>query len=307
MKVYEFSYESSDGTVIHAYKWVADNEKAVVQITHGAVEHAMRYDDFARALAERGCSVYASDIRGHGKTAGCPENVGYFSDKKGGFDAAVDDTYALTKKIKEENPGLKVFLLGHSMGSLIARVYAARYGNDLSGVMLTGTGRVNPLLIAVVRALAKCIIILRGRRHKSPFLHSLIFGTLNRPFKSETKSAFICSDKAVVDAYLADEYCGNTSTAEFVSELLRGTRDATKKETFEKYPKELPLFIGSGEFDSMGGKNLKAVKKDAADFEKAGVVDMTFHIYEGMRHEILNEKQKKKVYADIIEWIDRRA
>ena len=306
MKTRVFSYEASDGTVIHSYQWAVDAPKAVVQIVHGAVEHAMRYDDFARTLADHGYSVYASDIRGHGRTAGDPGGVAHFSDRKGGFALAVEEAHTLTNMIKEENPGLKVFLLGHSMGSLITRVYASRYGSKIDGVMLTGTGRVNPVLIAIVRFLAKCHAVMFGRRSKSPFLHSLVFGTLNQPFNKESESAFICSDETVVAKYLADEYCGNTCSAGFVDDLLWGTRTAAKRETFSRYPKGLPLFMGSGEFDTMGGTRLKAVKQDAADYKKAGVEDMTFKIYPGMRHEILNEKQKDVVYKDIMDWLDER-
>ena len=304
MKSSEFSYQSADGTAIHVYQWAADDPKAVVQIAHGAIEHAGRYADFAQALAARGFAVYADDHRGHGRTAGTAENAAYFSDGRGGFSLAVDDLHALTQRIKAEKPGLKVFLLGHSMGSLMARVYAARYGADIDGLVLTGTGRVSPVLIGIVRGLAKIEILFLGRRHRSPLLHKLVFGTLNRPFKGDTGSEFICSDLEVVRAYADDEFCGNMASAEFVDQLLWGTREAARKRTFDRYPKELPLFIGAGEFDTMGGGKLAAVRKDVADFKAAGVQDMVLHVYDGMRHEILNETDKQKVYADIIAWME---
>jgi alpha-beta hydrolase superfamily lysophospholipase len=188
----------------------------------------------------------------------------------------------------------------------MARVYASRYGSQLKGLVLTGTGRANALLIALVRSMARVTMALRGRRHRTPFLHSLVFGTLNKPFKGETGSEFICSDEAVVKAYAADPYCGNLSTTEFIYEMLGGTRAAALKQTFARYPKDLPLFIGAGEFDSMGGSQLKAVKQDVADYNKVGVVDFQFKVYEGMRHEILNEKDKQRVYDDIIAWLEAR-
>ena len=297
----EFFFKSQDGTEVFVYKWEAKKPKAVVQIAHGAIEHALRYEDFAKALASQGFTVYANDHRGHGKTAQDKDNVGYYSDEKGGFGLAVQDMYALTQTIKKENPGLPVILYGHRMGSLMCRVYAAKYGNELKGLILTGTGRVNVVLIGIVRFLAKAHMLLLGRKSKSKFLHTLVFGTLNKPFKGDTGSEFICTDKAVVDAYVADDFCGNTVTAEFVYELLGGTKQAAEKETFESIPKDLPIFVGAGEFDTMDGKNLIAVKKDVADFSVSN--DVTFKIYENMRHEILNEKDKQVVYADIIEWI----
>ncbi len=302
----EFPFSSSDGTDIYAYGWVPDAPVAALQVAHGAVEHALRYDAFARYLASSGFAVYANDHRGHGRSAGDPANVAYLPDKKGGFMQAVDDMHTLTAKIKDAHPGLPLFLLGHSMGSLMARVYAARYGRELAGLLLTGTGRVSPALIALVRGMAKAINALCGRAHKSPLSHALVFGTLNRPFKDSSGVAFICTDAAVVQAYEADPYCGNTSTAAFIDELLLGTRAAFKKETFENTPKDLPLFIGAGEFDSMGGPGLKQVKKDVADYQKAGVADLEFRIYEGMRHEILNETHKQRVYDDMLTWLNKR-
>ncbi len=276
-----------------------------MQIAHGAIEHALRYSHFASVLAAHGFTVYAGDHRGHGKTAGTTPNTAYFSDGKGGFSLAVDDMYTLTQRIKKEHPEQKLYLLGHSMGSLMARIYAARYGDAIDGLVLTGTGHVSPVLIGIVRGLAKLMMLTCGRRHRSPLLQTLVFGTLNRPFGGETGSEFICSDPEVVRAYAADPFCGNPVSAEFVNQLLWGTRQAAKAKTFAAYPKELPLFVGAGQFDTMGGKNLSAVKKDVADFKKAGAADVMFQIYDGMRHEILNETEKQTVYNDIIGWIER--
>lgn len=307
MNPIKFCLSTADGTVLQVYKWESDNPKAALQIVHGAAEHAMRYHDFAQVLAKSGYTVYVADHRGHGATAGKPENAGYFSDSSGGFSLVVDDIHKISELIRGENPGKPVFLLGHSMGSLLCRVCAARYREGLSGVILTGTGRVSTPLIAAVRLLARYVMAFYGRRHVSPFLHNLVFGTLNKPFKGEYGCEFICTDEAVIKAYADDEYCGNTSTAEFVFELLGGTRAAAAKKTIDGFPKSVPLLIASGEFDSMGGSGLSAVKKDVAAYRKAGVEDIKFIIYEGMRHEILNEKQKQAVYDDILSWLDSKA
>ncbi len=302
----EFTYAAKDGSNICAYRWDAADPGAIVLIVHGAVEHAQRYDDFASALCKNGFTVYAPDLRGHGKTAGSPENVPYFSDANKAYDLVLEDIHILSEMIKKENKDIPVFLFGHSMGSFFARVYTARYGKELSGLLLTGTGRDVPLLLSAGRILAKLQMRVYGRKHRSPFLDALVFGKLDKPFKSEGRSSFICSDRAVVEAYRADEYCGNISTPEFVYELLSVLRTGFKTKTFESCPKDLPIFIGSGEFDSVGGKNLSGVKKDVEAYRKAGVADVEFHTYEGMRHEILNEKGKQNVYNDIISWINSK-
>ena len=124
---------TSESAEISVYRWVPDDPCAAVLISHGAVEHARRYDGFARFLASHGFAVYANDHRGHGRTAGLPENVAYLGETGGGFLQMVEDMHCLTLRIKSDLPGLPVFLLGHSMGSLIARVYAAKYGSELAG------------------------------------------------------------------------------------------------------------------------------------------------------------------------------
>lgn len=302
----EFTFAAKDGANIYAYRWDAAQPKAAVLIVHGVVEHARRYDDFASVLAKNGFTVYAFDLRGHGKTAGSPENVAHISDGYKGYSLIIDDIHTLFELIKQEHKDLPVFLLGHSMGSFISRVYTARYGKELKGLVLTGTGRDNPLLLSIGKLLARFQMSIYGRKHRSPFLNSLAFGKLDKPFKGEGASCFICSDKSVLEAYRADEYCGNIATPELIFELSGVLRTGFKKKTFESCPNDLPIFMGSGELDSVGGKNLSGVKKDVEAYKKAGVTDVEFHFYEGMRHEILNEKGKQRVYNDIIGWLDSK-
>jgi alpha-beta hydrolase superfamily lysophospholipase len=131
---------------------------------------------------------------------------------------------------------------------------------------------------------------------------------LNGPFKTEgrTGNEFLSADPEVVAAYTADEFCGTALSAEFFHELLWGTRAAASARVIGGFPKMLPLFVGAGEFDTLGGEGLGMVKKDVARYEKAGVKDVEPHIYEGMRHEILNEKNKQRVYDDMLAWLEKR-
>ena len=300
------SLTMEDGEKVFCYKWLPKINappKAAIQIAHGMAEHAKRYDRFARLLVDSGFCVYANDHRGHGNTAGLSGKVGHFADENG-WNLAVKDMHAITCFIKGQYPGLPIFLFGHSMGSHMSRLYAAKHGGEIDGLLLTGTGRVNNVLISIVRAFAKVQMVVLGRKHKSPLLNTLVFGTLNQPFKGDKGCEFISTDQAVIDAYEKDEYCGNTITPEFVYELFWCIKQAIKKETFAATPNDIPIYIGAGEFDTMGGKELAAVKKDVADFCEHS--DVTFKIYENMRHEILNEKNKQVVYKDIIEWLGAR-
>ncbi|MCK5566343.1 MAG: alpha/beta hydrolase, partial [Actinomycetia bacterium] len=106
METETFSFKTEDGVNISAYKWLPDNKsniKGVVQISHGMAEHAVRYENFAGALTKAGYTVYANDHRGHGKTAGSLDNVGYFASNNG-WDLVVSDMYELNKIISNNHP-----------------------------------------------------------------------------------------------------------------------------------------------------------------------------------------------------------
>ncbi len=302
----EFSFVSSDGVTVAAYKWEAQKPIALLQIVHGSVEYAMRYDAFARALCEHGITVYAEDHLGHGKTAESDDYVGHISDSKGAFLKIVEDMHTLDQRMREENPGLPVFMYGHSMGSMLARLYAAKYGKTLNGVVLTGVGGRSAAFLTGMIATARCAMILRGGRYRLAMLNNMYNNVLSGPFGKERPHEFISSDPAVVEAYNADPRCGNALSAEFFREMLWGTRESASKKVIGGFPKDLPLFVGAGEFDTAGGgEGLKDVRRHVALYEKAGVSDLTFKVYSGMRHEILNEKNKQQVWDDITSWLNK--
>ncbi|MGL6173437.1 MAG: alpha/beta fold hydrolase, partial [Cellulosilyticaceae bacterium] len=141
MKKTEFTLQAlMDKHEIYTYKWESTNEpKAIIQIIHGAGEYANRYDTFAKALVQRGFVVYAHDHRGHGKSVKNDEVFGYFGEKDG-FQLLVKDTYEVTKHIKQEYPSKKLIILGHSMGSFVARYFSILYSNEIDGLIIVGTG-----------------------------------------------------------------------------------------------------------------------------------------------------------------------
>ena len=122
MKNAHFTFDSHDGKKIFVYKWLPDNcvdddkageqknkPKAALHIFHGMGEHAERYDELAGILTDAGFAVYASDQRGHGKTAGSVEKLGHYADNNGWF-IVLDDLKMLTGIIEKENPGINIFI-----------------------------------------------------------------------------------------------------------------------------------------------------------------------------------------------------
>ncbi len=294
---------ASDGTGLHTHRWLPDGEaKAVVQVSHGMAEHSGRYARLAEALTAAGYAVYAHDHRGHGTTASTADH-GYFADQDG-WATVVADVRAVTRFAQEEHPGLPVFLLGHSMGSLITRDYVIEDSRDLAGLVLSGTagdpGPIGKVGIGIAAAESR----LRGRRHVSTVLDKLTFGKYNAPYTpGRTDFDWLSRDDAEVDLYVADPQCGNTFTSGFFSDLFAGVQGINDKRKVARVRRDLPILLVAGDQDPVGdnGRGPRAVREQYA---AAGVIDTTVTLYPGARHEVFNETNRDEVTADVIRWLD---
>lgn len=307
MKSEHFTFKTSDGIQVFVYKWLPDNPsavKAAVQIAHGMAEHAARYERFADALTGAGYAIYANDHRGHGKTAGTQENVGYFADENG-WERVVSDMHALTGIIKKEIPDKPVLLFGHSMGSFLSRHYAMLYTKELSGLVLSGTGGDPGALGKAGLFIARMEAKIRGRKAKSEIMNKLSFGAFNNAFKpNRTDYDWLSRDNAEVDKYINDPWCGAVFTAGFFCDMLNGLAFINKKENIEKISKNLPVYIFSGAKDPVGA-NTKGVTQVYNSLKDMGLGDVTLKFYEEGRHESLNEINRDEVYKDVMAWLDK--
>lgn len=308
MKSETFTFQADDGAEIFVNKWTPDDEaavKAVVQISHGMAEHSGRYARFARALVYEGYAVYANDHRGHGQTAGSLENVGYFADENG-YKLVVEDMRSLTRIIKKAYPDAPVFLFGHSMGSILSRSYILSHAAEIKGVILSGSGGDPGLLGKIGMLIAKLEIRRKGKKYRSPLLTKLSFGAFNKSFKpNRTEFDWLSRDAVEVDKYVEDPYCGGMFTAGFFFDLLTGVDEVNNPNNIRKVPADLPIYILSGDKDPVG-KDGKDIRRLCDAFKKAGVRDVDIRLYEGGRHEMLNETNRNEVHREVIEWLDRR-
>lgn len=306
MEPVSFTFQSADNTMIFVNKWMAANQPVgIVQIAHGMAEHSKRYGELAKALANEGYTVYANDHRGHGQTAGNKENLGFLADENG-WELVVDDMYQLTQIIKKEHPDLPVFLFGHSMGSFLSRRYMQKYGHDLSGVILSGTGADQGVLSSIAIGIAKLEIWIRGKKARSRLLNFLSFGNFNKRFKpNRTPFDWLSRDEREVDKYIQDPYCGEIATAGFFYDLLTGIKHLDRPDRIGQIPKDLPIFLLSGDQDPVG-LYTKGVLKTYSNLKKAGIQDISYKFYKGGRHEMLNETNREEVYQDIIDWLKAR-
>jgi len=307
MKNDTFTFKSSDGIQIFVYKWLPDDAssvKGVIQIAHGMAEHAARYERFAGALTKAGYAVYANDHRGHGKTAGSQEHVGYFADENG-WEKVVDDLHVLTGIIKKEFPGKPFFLFGHSMGSFLSRHYSMLYGNELTGLILSGTGGDPGPIGKIGLFIAKMEARLRGKRAKSDMMNKLSFGAFNNAFKpNRTEYDWLSRDNAEVDKYIHDPWCGAVFTAGFFCDMLSGLGFINRKENIMKMPKILPIYLFSGAKDPVGA-NTKGVTQVYNALRSVGISDVTLKFYADGRHEMLNEINREEVFGDVAGWLSK--
>ena len=276
--------------------------KGVVQISHGMAEYSNRYSRFALELCKAGYAVFISDHVGHGSSVENKEMLGFFGEENG-EETFIDDLKALTDIAKSEYPNLPFFMLGHGMGSLIARKYTAKYGYLLDGVIYSGTSGENPAL-GVGILLANTMIKQNGPMHRSEVLDTIAFGSYNRKTQKRTECDWATRDEAEVDKFIADELCGYKYTVSGMKVLFTTLKQVTTRRWYNTIPLSMPIFLISGSKDPVGdyGKGVKEVYKN---LKKTGHKNVSMKLYEEARHEILNEINRDEVYKDIIEWLDK--
>jgi len=300
----EGRFTSSDkkNTIAYYIYTPTQQPRAVFQIAHGMVEHFGRYAEFAEYLACRGIVVCGNDHLGHGHSAASDDDLGYF----GGADAdvIVDDMLALHDIMRQKYRRLPYILLGHSMGSFLARSFIVKYGDRLDGAVICGTGGTNKRLGFGI-FMSSLIAALRGGRYRSKFLFSQSNGGLNNAFKNEHESAWLTKDTALTESVRDDKYCHFIFTASAYNALFKLYKSVSGEEWAALVPKSLPIFIISGENDPLGGGDGSGPREVYELLRDAEVNDVELKLYKNDRHEILNETDRADVYADVSEFIGR--
>lgn len=295
-------YSSAGAGLIRARTWEPEcAPMGIVQIVHGIVEHVERYDDFARYLNSLGYIVVAEDHMGHGKSGGNDCTRGYFY---GGWFAAVDDTYRLMRDTMEQYPEIPYILLGHSMGSFIARSILIKYPQcGISGCVLSGTGWMSEFVLKAGLQICKMNCKLFDETQPNEQLQNLAFGTYNSKVeRPRTAYDWLNRDPKAVDAYMEDPNCGFVASGGLMRDMMTGMLFNQKKRNLINMRKDLPVFFVAGGEDPVGdyGKGVRAAEEA---FKKAGMLNLSCKIYPLCRHEILNEINNMEVYKDISDWI----
>ena len=311
MKNEVFTFLSKDGkTNIHAVKWIPDSGeyKAILQITHGMIEYIERYEPFAKFMTENGYMVVGHDHLGHGESVNTKEDLGFFADVDSPSDYLIEDMHKLRTTIQKENPDVPYFMFGHSMGSYMLRKYLSVYNDNLRGAIICGTG-FSPEKVTKMGIMAtKLMKVFKGSHGRTKMLMDLTYDKYYKKFDmfgKDASNSWLTRDEEIVKKYYADPKCTYMFTVIGYVGLTEAVLYSCKQENVDKIPNKLPIFIVSGSDDPVGGCS-EGVMKVVNMFKESGKVDLTYKLYDGFRHEILNEIGKEQVYSDLLAWMNVR-
>lgn len=293
-----FEIKTTDNYIIHGTVYYPEGEiKGLFEIVHGMSEHKERYYPFMEYLASQGYIAVIHELRGHGKDIP-KEDFGYFGEKQ----ILVDDVNVVMNYLKEQYPNLDIILFGHSMGSLIARNYIQNYDDKIEKLILSGPPTYNPL-IGVAIVFAFLVKQTKGERYRSDFLNKISVGSYDKEYKKP--NSWLTTDYAVVEKYNQDELCGFIFTVNGFQSLFYLLENAYHKSAYQVKNLSLPILILGGSDDPVirGEKKFQHLQQFLT---KVGYQNIEVEYYPKMRHELLQEKEKEKVYQKIMTFIENR-
>lgn len=309
MTTQNYQFTSADGiSQIHGVRWIPDAAPiAVLQIVHGMVEYIERYREFAAYLNTQGFVVVGHDHIGHGHSVTSESELGLMHARHPS-DVMVEDTYTNYRLNKERYAGIPYFILGHSMGSYMTRKFLcvkSRQLDGLAGAIIMGTGTESALTTYGGLAIINVLAFLRSDDYRSEFLRKMLqykqFDNTGR----QPENSWLTKDVAIVRQYYASPLCTFGFSLSAYRGLVESTIYDNKQRNINRMRKDLPVLFVSGAEDPVGNWG-KGVRAAYDKFRKAGMQDLTIRIYPNDRHEILNETDRDKVYADIYHWMQER-
>ncbi len=299
----EMKLKTHDHSSLHLYVWdEVEKPIGIVQIVHGMSEHGARYNLFAETLNKAGYIALADDHRGFGKTALNKEGLGHIEPSDSVRKLVLDER-AVQLYAQENYPELPYFIFAHSMGSFIIRLFMAEFKTN--GIILCGSGLQPPLLLTAAKWISSQKIK-KNPSKRSEMLNKLAFWGYNRTYHEPSNFSWLTRDRNIQKAYEKDPFGGPiVGTTGFFHTLFTMIAASQAETAFTCVPANLPLLLLSGTEDPVGHYG-KDIPKLAVTLAKNGVSDVTYKLYEGARHELINETCKETVFVDIIRWLEAK-
>jgi alpha-beta hydrolase superfamily lysophospholipase len=304
MKEVRFKIDGKLGSTLAVFGIIPEKPKALLMIFHGMGEHKERYHHFATWMADKGYAVFAHDHRKHGQSIGEFEEVGMFNigDQ---WEYIIDDANYVVKEAKKRVPNVPVIVLGHSMGSMIARRYISKYTVSPKAAIIMGTLPIYHKAGAFAPSLIASIVGLFNKKNPSPFLAKLLNGPLLKSIDNPvTEFDWLTYNEKNIDAYIKDPLCGYAYTARFYKEFFKGIVFANQTDTISE-TRNIPILFISGKDDPVGNMG-EGVTDVFRLYKGHGFFDLTLELLEDMRHEVLNEKKRMTTYKTILKWMDSK-
>ena len=297
----DFTIESQfDGLELHVVVMEPDAAiRGVVQFAHGMAEHKERYFDFMKYLAAAGFVTVIHDHRGHGESLRSQEDLGFFYDATGG--ALVEDLHQIVLAVQEQFPQKPYILFGHSMGSLVARCYAKKYDSFLDKLLLCGSPSKNPF-IEIALWLTRQIEKKKGERHRSKLLQKLALGSFERVGERGLSNSWLCCNQEVVEEYNQNPLCGFNFTVNGYQSLFNLLKETYSSKGWSCEKLDLPIYFVAGAADPVI-RSPKAWQEAQSFMRKLGYTQVEGKLFDGLRHEILNELDRSPIFSDLLKWM----
>lgn len=275
---------------------------AVVQLVHGMCGCKDRFYPMMEYFARNGVASIASDLRGHGDSVKSVDDRGYFY--SGGYRALVDDIRVVSSWGRQEFSGVPFYLLGHSMGSMATRVYAKQDDSALSGLIVCGSPSKNPMSgFGQFLTGAMCLVGLDKSR--AGFLQDVTDAIYNKKFSAEGARAWACSNAQSRAEYKNMPQCNFKFTMNAANNMMKMMRDTYDLNGWSVKNPQMPiLFISGADDPCMISK--KHFLDSVQSMQRVGYENVSYSVYPKMRHEVLNEIDKHRVWGEILGFVKSR-
>ena len=270
------AFTSHDGVKIFYRKFQASDERARLVVAHGLGEHSGRYGNVVNRLLPADYSLWIPDHRGHGQSGG----------KKGhvlNFEQYLLDLRLMVEMAREDLPqDRKVFLLGHSMGGLIALYFALQSPEMIDGVIASSPALGMAVEVPAVKSILGNVM-------------SFIWPGLL--LSNELDATKISRDASVVKAYQDDPLVHDRVSARWFTEIMSAMTEVNRQASRMQIPVLMQV---------AGDDHLTSAESSQRFFEDLAVADKTLYLYDDLYHEVYNEleDQRQKVLGDLESWLE---
>ncbi|MCD8825706.1 lysophospholipase [Staphylococcus gallinarum] len=302
MNLKEFKITVSDGKMIDVKLDKAKQQTiGVIHLFHGMADHMDRYDRLVASLNQQGYDVLRHNHRGHG--------ISIADNERGHFDSIeqlAEDAYEIAQTVCTNYNNIPYIVIGHSMGSIVARVFSEKYPLSLQGLILTGTLQHNKGMGLLLSSLLKLITIICGKRRKLKWLNNLMNRTFNKKIDAQlTEFDWISSTDSEVEAYNNDPNAGYLVSNQIIYDTMRQARRTSKIKNIKQMNQNLPVLLISGKEDALGNYG-EGIRQLGKYYKKGGLNHVTIQLYKFKRHEILFEEGYTQTWQHMYEWIEKQ-